>query len=266
MGRRAGDPQRSPRRASARSPKRSRRQASRPVRVPGSSSSHSSPSPGSSTSSIWIAILTDNRLLSEGLERIIAAEPSFRVVGKADVASSPPFPAGEPPDILLADARVERTLSLCAELSPGDARPWVIVLGAEGEDEWALKALQAGARGILAKDAGAQDLTKAIRAVHDGQIWTRRKVLSRLVEQLHTLSSTAQGSGPSAGGRLSAREQEITRHVAEGLSNGEIAGRLAITEATVKAHLTSIFQKLSLRGRGQLAAFYYRTSSRFAAQ
>lgn len=161
------------------------------------------------------------------------------------------------PHILLVDAQIEDALAVCGELRQNGARPRVILAGAEGDDGWALQALKSGARGILGKSATVETLLKAVRVVHEGEVWASKRVLTLTVEELAARGLSPRQAEPSIKSRLSEREQEIVRLIASGLRNKEVATRLAITEATVKAHLTHIFQKLMLRGRGQLAALYH---------
>ena len=132
----------------------------------------------------------------------------------------------------------------------------VIFMAGGDDDAWAMTALSAGARGILAGGVRAQDLVKAVRVVSEGQVWARRDVLARTVRGA-TSSVAAHEVEPMPDPRLSGREREVYRKAAMGLSNEELAKRLAISQATVKAHLTSIFQKLGLRGRAELAAAYH---------
>ncbi len=161
------------------------------------------------------------------------------------------------PHILLVDARVAGALTVCRELRQNGARPWAILAGADGDEAWAVRALETGARGILAKNATVENLLKAVRVVHQGQVWASNRVITLTLEAFVVRSIDVGVTGTLIPGRLSPREEEIVRLIARGLSNLEAAGRLGITEATVKAHLTHIFQKLSLRSRGQLAARYH---------
>lgn len=215
--------------------------------------------PASFALPIRIAILTDNRLLDEGLRHIIGSDSSLALVGKPDNTASRPSGDSDSADIMLADARSPSSLAVGTGPRGADARPWLIWLGVEEDERWTLKVLKAGARGILGKDAGVEDLKDAIRVVHEGQIWMHRKVLTRLIGELVSLVRTPPPAKQRPPGRLSARADEIVRLVADGLGNEMIAERLGISEATVKAHLTGIFRKLGVRNRGQLAAHYYRT-------
>jgi DNA-binding NarL/FixJ family response regulator len=131
------------------------------------------------------------------------------------------------------------------------------VAGAEANDRWAVEALKAGVRGILPKSATVEHLYKAIRVVHQGEVWATSRVIAQTMAELATRAAPRPAGKLAFNERLSRREQEIVQLVVEGLSNLEAATRLGITEATVKAHLTHVFQKLALRGRSQLAACYH---------
>jgi DNA-binding NarL/FixJ family response regulator len=205
---------------------------------------------------IRVAILSDDRLLSEGLLRIMSGENGLTTVGYEEEAVWRPALRSTHPDVVLLDSRMQGALDLCAVLKR-DGGPAVIFVGARDDDEWARGVLEAGARGILAKSAGVEDLVKAIRVVHDGQIWARRHVIVACMESLAAASAGGRDGEILVELQLSRREWEIFRQAATGLSNKELAARLAISEATVKAHLTRIFQKLGLRGRAELAAMYH---------
>ena len=161
------------------------------------------------------------------------------------------------PQILLVDAQIEGALDVCRELRLNGIRPWVILAGADEHERWAVEALKTGVRGILPKSASVENLLKAISVVHQGEVWASNRVIPLIVAEL-----TARLVNPRVGKlafceRLSPREQEIVHLIVRGLSNLEAATRLGIAEATVKAHLTHIYQKLALRSRAQLAARYH---------
>jgi two-component system nitrate/nitrite response regulator NarP len=161
------------------------------------------------------------------------------------------------PHILLVDAQTEGALAICRELRLNGVRPWVILAGADRDERWAVEALKTGARGILSKSATVESLLKAVRVVHQGEVWASKRVIALTVEELAACSVNPPVSKLDFRERLSDREQEVVHLIVGGLSNLEAANRLGITEATVKAHLTRIFQKLALRGRAQLTARYH---------
>jgi DNA-binding NarL/FixJ family response regulator len=196
-----------------------------------------------------VAVLTDDRLFHAGLGRILESDPSFAVVAHgADGAALS--------DVLLVDCRVDGALQACAaQRRHGGAK--VIVVAAPDDDGWAPEALAAGARGILSKSATAEDLVKAIRVVESGLIWAPRRVIVACLDRLTGAPPAPRGGDSSFEERLSGRERDVFRHAAAGLGNREVASRLNISQATVKVHLTRIFQKLGLRGRNELAAAYH---------
>jgi two-component system, NarL family, response regulator LiaR len=206
------------------------------------------------STTIRIALLSDSVLFRSGLRRLLGADGSFLVVGEVTASPVREQLRSGVPQILLVDAQIEEALEVCRELRLNGVRPWVIPAGAGQDERWGVEALKTGVRGILSKSATAENLLKAIRVVHQGEVWASNRVIALTVEEL-----AARSVNPSAGKlafreRLSPREQEIVHLIVGGLSNLEAANRLEITEATVKAHLTHIFQKLALRSRAQLAA------------
>ncbi len=205
---------------------------------------------------IRIAILSDDRLFREGLLRIVGAESSLVVVACDEGAPLDSAPQAAGPEILIVDSRMKGALALCAE-NRHKGVPAVVLVAAPEDDHWASEALDAGACGILAKTAGPEDLVKAVRAVHGGQIWARRHVMAAWMKHQAASHGPRHVDETLLERGLSDREREVFRHAATGLSNKELADRLAISQATVKAHLTHIFQKLGLRGRVELAAAYH---------
>lgn len=206
---------------------------------------------------IRIVIAGDCRLCGEGLKRILVSDPSFDVVGAGDAASLLGLAREKRPDILLIDSRLPDVLAVPSDLK-GEGNPARAILIAVGsDDDWALAALHAGVRGILTREAGPDDLAKAVRVVHDGQIWARQAVVARLVEETADHSDAERVRSSRLNHRLSAREKEVARLAVDDFSNKEIADRLGMSLGTVKAHMTSIFRKLGLRDRVQLAGLYH---------
>jgi DNA-binding NarL/FixJ family response regulator len=135
--------------------------------------------------------------------------------------------------------------------------PLVIFVGASEDDAWASAALSAGARGILTRSASRDHLIGAIRVVHGGGIWARRRWLNQCILNVVDASKRRLAAQDVVDTRLSRREREVLRHAATGVCNKVLADRLSISEATVKVHLGRIFQKLGVTGRAALAAAYH---------
>jgi DNA-binding NarL/FixJ family response regulator len=191
-----------------------------------------------------VAIRSDTTLFSEGLVSLLGHDPSVTIL---DAAS------GSFPHVILLDGRMEGALAQCAALARRHDGPRVLVVAGARDEEWTAKALRAGARGILQLHSGVDLLSRAIRVVREGHIWAPRRAVA--ATSLRSGAANVPLSDQELMDRgLSTREREICHHVACGLSNKEVADRLFISPATVKAHLTRVFRKLGLGRRSQLAA------------
>lgn len=199
-----------------------------------------------------IAVVSDDRLFSDALADILRSDSSIDIVPHDSVGL-------HHAQILIVDARSGRPSQHLWPAVEGTP-PLLIFVGAAEDDAWALDALDLGARGILTRTASRDDLLKAVALVRQGGIWARRRWLSACVQR-DVQRAAALRASPAlrlpAGARLSPREEEVFHHAACGAANKELALRLAISEATVKVHLTRIYQKLGVTGRAELAAFYY---------
>jgi DNA-binding NarL/FixJ family response regulator len=208
------------------------------------------------STTIRVALLSESALFRSGLRRLLGTDRSVLVVGEVTAPPVRELLRSRFPQILLVDAQIEGALDFCRELRLNGVRPWVILAGADRDERRDVEALKTGVRGILPKSATVENLLKAIRVVHQGELWASKRVIALTVEELAARSVNPPVGKLAFGERLSPREREIVQLIVRGLSNLEAANRLGITEATVKAHLTHIFQKLALRGRAQLAARY----------
>jgi DNA-binding NarL/FixJ family response regulator len=204
-------------------------------------------------SSVRVGALSDHRLFWESLSRIIVKERSFRLV--AVTADTLVKASGAVrPQILLLDSRLSGALGLCRRCAPA-REPRIIFVAVADDDASAADALIAGARGILYRSARAKDVVKAVTLVHEGKIFAPRHVVAAAWDKCRP--GAAADERIAGWQRLSAREREVLRYAAAGLSNKALADQLAISEATVKAHLTHVFQKLGCRSRTELAAAYH---------
>jgi DNA-binding NarL/FixJ family response regulator len=211
--------------------------------------------------SIRLLIVDDQELVRTGFRLFLDTQDDFEVVGEAgDGEEAIELARRLRPDVVLMDIRmprmdgVEATARLtAAEIEPP---PRVLVLTTFDLDEYVFGALRAGAAGFLLKDAPRERLTEAIRVVHGGEALLSPSITRRLVE--HFAARTDSLEPPEALlDEVTPREREVLALVARGLSNGEIAERLVVTEATVKSHVGSVLLKLGLRDRVQVVVFAY---------
>jgi DNA-binding NarL/FixJ family response regulator len=211
--------------------------------------------------SIRLLIVDDQELVRTGFRLFLETQDDLEVVGEAGNGEEAIELARTlRPDVVLMDIRmprmdgVEATARLIA--AGTEPPPRVLVLTTFDLDEYVFGALRAGAAGFLLKDAPRERLIEAIRVVHGGEALLSPSITRRLVE--HFAARTDPLEPPAALlDELTPREREVLVLVARGLSNGEIAQRLVVTEATVKSHVGSVLMKLDLRDRVQAVVFAY---------
>ena len=210
-------------------------------------------------SSVRIALLSDDRLFCDGVASILRTDEAFEVVVYDSLASLESAGAQVRAAVLLIDSRVDGAMLLVGSARLAAAS---MLIAAPNDAAWCRDALCAGASGVLPKNTGAGALLSAVRAVADGSVWAPRRVMADCIRHLVTTSVSRRVGAATLDRQLSRREREIFRQAASGLANKEVAARLALGEATVKAHLTHIFQKLGVRGRAELAALYHGVTPR----
>ncbi|MFI5609896.1 response regulator [Amycolatopsis sp. NPDC051903] len=204
-----------------------------------------------------VVLADDQAVVREGLVTLLGLLPGVEVVGAAaDGDAALELVAQHHPDVLLVDLRMPRrdgveTTQLVRERHPSTE---VVVLTTYTDDESLLGALRAGARGFLTKDADAEAIARALRSAAAGQSTVDGELQQRLVDAATRRNPvrTHEVEG------LTAREIEVLRLIAAGLSNTEIARELVVSEATVKTHVNHLFSKAGLRDRAQAVAFAYR--------
>jgi DNA-binding NarL/FixJ family response regulator len=211
--------------------------------------------------SIRLLIVDDQELVRTGFRLFLETQDDLEVVGEAGDGAEAIERARElRPDIVLMDIRMPRMDGVEATARLTAARieppPRVLVLTTFDLDEYVFGALRAGAAGFLLKDAPREQLLEAIRVVHGGEALLSPSITRRLIEDF--AARTDPLKPPTALlDALTPREREVLVLVARGLSNGEVAKRLVVTEATVKSHVGSILMKLDLRDRVQAVVFAY---------
>jgi DNA-binding NarL/FixJ family response regulator len=212
-----------------------------------------------------VVVADDQTIVREGIVMLLGLLPGIEVVGAAaDGEEAVRLVAEQRPEVVLMDLRMPRCDGVEATRRIRSEHPGtqVVVLTTYADDDDLFPALQAGARGYLTKDAGGDEIARAIADVTAGGAGLSPAVQSRVLDVL-------AAGGPLAGRRengarqqlpdgLTVREAEVLALVAEGLSNSEIAARLHVSMATVKTHINNLFAKTGVRDRAQAVGYAYR--------
>ena len=210
---------------------------------------------------ITVAIADDQPLVRSGLRMILEAEPDIEIVGEAaDGAEAVSLVNAEEPQVLLLDVQMPGVdgLEAVARLTAGAAATRVLMLTTFDLDEYVYRAMRAGASGFLLKDMPGEDIVAAVRQAARGADALLAPALTRRLVDRYT-QERPRVPGSSTLDRLTAREVDVLRLIARGLSNAEIAAELYIGETTVKTHVARVLMKLGLRDRVQAVVFAYET-------
>jgi len=211
----------------------------------------------SSDTTIGVLLVDDQDLVRSGLRRILRRKDGFVVVGECSDGDEVLSAVTDlRPDVVVMDLRMRRmdgieATRLVRSLPDG---PPVLVLTTFDDDELLSGALRAGAAGFLLKDSPAEDLVRAVHAVAAGNSLLDPAVTGRVLAAYRSATVTSTAVEPS---ELTARELEVLLLMARGLTNGEIADELVISEVTVKSHIGRLFTKLDLRDRAAAIVFAY---------
>ncbi len=212
--------------------------------------------------SIRVLLVDDEHMVREGFRLILETQSDIRVVGEAEDGRSAIEAATRlSPDVVLMDIRMRGMDGLEAAraiLSRMPKPPKVVMLTTFDYDEYVYDALKSGASAFLLKDAPPEQLAAAVRVVARGDALIHPAITRRLIADFARRPTPRAGTPPELQ-PLTERELDVMRQVAKGLSNGEIASRLHLGEATVKSHVAHILSKLGLRDRTQVVVAAYET-------
>ena len=209
---------------------------------------------------IRLLIADDQALVRDGFGMILGAQEDMEVVGECSDGTQAVDSARRlAPDVVLMDIRmpemdgIEATRRLLGE---GRVRSRVLMLTTFDRDEYLYDAMKAGASGFLLKDVPADQLVAGIRVVAEGEALLAPSITRRLIEEF-AQRAPVELTPPQALEELTAREMEVFKLVARGLSNAEIAAELIVSDTTVKTHVARILMKLHLRDRVQAVVYAY---------
>ncbi|GAA2330364.1 response regulator transcription factor [Streptomyces kunmingensis] len=208
-----------------------------------------------------VVVVDDQTVVREGIVMLLGLLPGIEVVGAGgDGEQALTLVAELDPDVVLMDLRmprcdgVEATRRIRAE-HPGTQ---IVVLTTYADDESLFPALKAGARGYLTKDAGGDEIVRAVEDVLSGDAGLSPRIQRRLLERLSQSEPSVAKEPKEPPDGLTAREAEVLALIADGLSNQEIARALQVSTATVKTHINNLFAKTGLKDRAQAVRYAYR--------
>ena len=204
-------------------------------------------------------VVDDQELFRRGLTMLLAVEPGLEVVGEAgDGAEGVTLAESAAPDVILLDVRMPKKSGIEACLAIKESVPSakIIMLTVSDEEADLYEAVKSGASGYLLKDSSIEEVAQAIRVVADGQSLISPSMAIKLIDEFKQMSRPERETGPAL--RLTERELDVLRLVAQGHSNTEIAARLFISENTVKNHVRNMLEKLQLHSRMEAVMYAVR--------
>ncbi len=207
-----------------------------------------------------VVVADDQRVVREGLTLMLGLIDGIEPVGAAaDGEEALALVAAEHPDVVLMDLRMPRLDGIEATRRLARTHPdvGVVALTTYADDETVVQALQAGARGYLTKDAGAEQIQSAVERVAAGEAAIDPAVQRQLLTAVQRGDAPPCPEDDELPDGLTPREAEVLELIAAGLSNGEIADRLVVSGATVKSHVNHLFAKIGARDRAQAVAYAY---------
>ncbi len=208
---------------------------------------------------IRVAVVDDQELFRRGLTMLLGVEEDIEVVGEAgDGVAATELAATAVPDVVLMDVRMPKRsgIEACASIKDVAPSAKIIMLTVSDEEADLYDAVKNGASGYLLKDSSIDEVAQAIRVVADGQSLISPSMAVKLLDEFKQMTRSDRQQVPTP--RLTDRELEVLKLVAQGLNNREIAKRLFISENTVKNHVRNILEKLQLHSRMEAVMYAVR--------
>ncbi|MEU3551211.1 MULTISPECIES: response regulator transcription factor [Streptomyces] len=207
-----------------------------------------------------VVVADDQTVVREGIVMLLGLLPGIEVVGAAgDGEEAVRLVAEVAPDVVLMDLRMPRCdgVEATRRIRVEHPETQVVVLTTFADDDSLFPALRAGARGYLTKDAGGDEILRAVESVLSGDAGLSPSIQRRLLERLSEPAPTPAPPPSEPPDGLTAREAEVLLLIAEGLSNHEIAQKLHVSTATVKTHINNLFAKIGIKDRAQAVRYAY---------
>lgn len=212
--------------------------------------------------SIRVLVVDDHAIVREGLRMLVESEPDIEVVGEAaNRADALTLTADKGPDLVILDLDLgsENGLSFLSDLLALSEKTRVLVFTGIQDIELHRRAIRLGALGIVEKSQASKTLIKAIRKVHAGEVWLERTMTATVLGEIINRGEPKKPDLEAVKiATLTEREREIIALVGESLKTNDIASRLFISEKTVRNHLSSIYSKLGVSDRFDLAVYAYK--------
>ncbi len=214
---------------------------------------------GTGREPIRVAVVDDQELFRRGLTMLLGVEDDIEVVGEAgDGVAGTELAISAAPDVILMDVRMPKRsgIEACVAIKETAPAARIIMLTVSDEEADLYEAVKNGASGYLLKDSSIDEVAQAIRVVSDGQSLISPSMAIKLLDEFKQMSRSDRQQVPTP--RLTERELEVLKLVAQGLNNREIAKRLFISENTVKNHVRNILEKLQLHSRMEAVMYAVR--------
>ena len=208
---------------------------------------------------VRVVVVDDQELFRRGMVMLLGVEPDIEVVGEAgDGVTATDLVVKTAPDVVLLDVRMPKIsgIEACVAIKEAVPAAKILMLTVSDEESDLYEAVKSGASGYLLKDSSIEEVAQAVRVVADGQSLISPSMAIKLIDEFKQMSQPDKG--PVSTFRLTERELEVLRLVAQGLNNKDIAKKLFISENTVKNHVRNLLEKLQLHSRMEAVVYAVR--------